>query len=327
MLKKLLTAFIFCALIFSGTTQANAAAKKPVKIAAFSMYLSSKALKAAYDSYIVAMNSEGLVAGKDYILETYDTNNDAVKTAEVIEKFKTGDYDLIYALGTAGSVKLKELGYTKPVVFAGVTDPVKSGVVADWVSSKNNFTGASNKQQVDKQIITIREINPKITRLGVVFKETEGNSKIQLTEIVEKKDKLKLTEVIPAPVKDETGLEQAGTSLVGKVDAIFFPADVLMSSANSEKLIKVATVNKIPVISANDASTQYGALFSIYSDYTKLGIQAWDLSKKVLAGAAPSSLPVEVQTTPSFVINLKAASDLGITIPDSVLSNATKIIE
>ncbi|MEI7475508.1 MAG: ABC transporter substrate-binding protein [bacterium] len=326
-MKKLFAVFLMFFLLCFMALPSMAATKKINKIAIWSWDLNSSLLNQAYKGFLDGIEKDGLVAGKDIVIDTYDVKKDPASAATMVEQVKAGNYDAICSVGTTGSKYLLEHGVTTPVLFSVVTDPVKSGIVASLTETKNNFTGTSNKQSVEKQILSFKEVVPNVKRLGIIYKDAESNALVQVNEVNVAKEKLGFTEILTSPAKSVDELAAATEALVGKVDAIFLPADTMVGSVDAEKIIKVATAAKIPVFSANEPPTTVGALTSLCSDYFKLGTQTWGMTKQVLGGQSPQTMPVQLQDVPNIIVNLKAAEALGITVPEEFFNKVTKVIE
>lgn len=325
-MKKVLFFFLALAVII-GKASASFASQEMPKVAIWSWDLSSSLLNQAYQGTLDGIKQDGYTTGQNIIVDTYDVGKNAANAPVMFGKIKSGNYDVIVSVGTTGSKYLLDNAVTLPVVFSVVTDPVKSGIVASWEDTKNNFTGTSNKQSIEKQILSFKEIYPNVKRLGMIYKDAESNSLVQVEEVKSVKDKLGLTEVVTSPAKDADDLARAAQELVGKVDAVFLPADTTVGSVAAEKIVNVLYPHKIPVFSANEPPISVGVLTGVCSDYYRLGVQTWDMTKKIIKGAKPQNMPVEIQQVPNFIVNIKAAEKLGIEIPPEVFDKVTKVYE
>ncbi|MEF3697227.1 ABC transporter substrate-binding protein, partial [Desulfolutivibrio sp.] len=120
---------------------------------------------------------------------------------------------------------------------------------------------------------------------------------------------------------------QAAKSLVGKCDAVYIPLDNTVVSA-LESAIKVCTENRLPLFSSDNDSVSRGTVAALAVDYGRMGRQTAVMAKRILAdGEKPAAMPVEELQELEVVVNKKAAADMGLTLPESVLKKAGKVIE
>ncbi len=115
-------------------------------------------------------------------------------------------------------------------------------------------------------------------------------------------------------------------SLVGKVEAIYVPTDNTVVSA-LEAVIKVSYENDIPMFPGEGDSVRRGGLATVGVDYYKLGRQTGEKALQILQGANPAEIPIDVQSDFSITVNLKAAKEMNVTVPQSVLDRASELIE
>jgi putative ABC transport system substrate-binding protein len=149
---------------------------------------------------------------------------------------------------------------------------------------------------------------------------------VQVAEVERVKKSLGLAEVILSPAIDAEDLARATSQIVDKVDAIYLPADILVSSSAALHIRDVAITKKIPVFAALVDPTKYGALISTYTDLYILGKQVGRMAVRIIYGVDPGSMPIEFQNIPSVVVNREAAEFLDIPIPESMSGKITGVI-
>lgn len=327
-MKKVLLAFMALFVLFASTGSSFAAQKTP-RVAVWWLTSKSSLHKLAYDGFMQGIKEDGLVAGKDIIVDTFSSNDDENIANEQLPKMLAGNYDVIMSIGTVGTKFLVKNNVTqKPIIFSVVTDPVKSNIIAKWEEPGNNYSGTSNRQSIGKTLDHFLEICPKITRLGVIYTDGQDNSLVQIKELEELKSKFpNIKEIVYSPAKDEADLTRATQILVGKVDGILLPADAMVGSLSVKKITEVATPNKIPVFGSNGPVIEVGAIGALYTNYPNMGVLTWKMVQKVINGASPKNLPVEIQQVPDYAVNLKAAEGLGVTVPESVFVKVTNVVE
>ena len=236
------------------------------------------------------------------------------------------DPDLVLAITTpsaqAAAQKIKGI----PVLFTGVTDPVAAGLVASLEAPGGNVTGMTDKSPVDRQLALIREILPGLKTLGVIYNAGEPNSVTQLDMLKAEAKKSGLA-VVEATVTNSGGVYQAAKSLVGKCDAVYIPLDNTVVSA-LESAVKVCTEGRLPLFSSDNDSVGRGAVAAMALDYRRMGEQTADMAKRILVdGEKPAAMPVESLKELQMVVNATAAAAMGVTLPESVLGKADKVIK
>ena len=238
--------------------------------------------------------------------------------------------DLILAIATPSSQAcaqaLKKAGprmQKVPMLFSAVTDPLKAGLVADLTRPGANITGVSDMLPVAKHLGMVRDMMPNLKRLGFLYNAGEVNSKI-LVPLFQAEGRKMGCEIVEATVSKSSEVYQAAKSLVGKVDAIFVPTDNTVVAA-LESAVKVCEQNKLPLFNADVASVERGAVAAMGFDYYKHGVQTGALAKRILDGADPAVTPVEYQQELQLHINLKAAKNMGLAIPEAMQQKADKI--
>jgi putative ABC transport system substrate-binding protein len=234
--------------------------------------------------------------------------------------------DLILAVATPSaqitSQKVKDI----PILFTAVTDPITAGLVASFENPGGNMTGTTDKNPVTEQLTLIKEVQPDLTKLGVIYNAGEQNSVVQVELVKEVIGSLGI-ELIEATVPNTAGVNIAANSLIGKVDAIYLPTDNAVI-ASLEAVLKVALDHKIPLYPAEDDSVRKGGVAVLSISYYELGRQTGRMAVKILRdGEKPTNIPVENQTNYNLIVNTKFAQSIGLTIPDTVLNRASEKIE
>jgi putative ABC transport system substrate-binding protein len=284
-----------------------------------------------YDRIMAGVKATFVESGyrenRNLSFDYYEARQEMEQALSSVEKIRNGSYNLVLSLGTRSTQILQEAGLTEvPVLFSGVFDPVDAGIALSLDGSQSNFAGSSHRQEFSKQFSYFTELVPSVKRLGIIFRDGEPNSLVQVAEVERLKSSLGLTEVIPSPAKDADDLKRATSLIVDKVDAIYLPADILVSSAAARNIRDIALPGKVPVFSALVDPTKYGALISTYTDLFTLGKQVGRMAVRIINGVDPGSMPVEFQQVPNVVVNRQAAEFLNITIPDSMKDKITGVI-
>jgi putative ABC transport system substrate-binding protein len=323
--KRLRTVVLAVLLLFVGVVPGFGIERAQVAVFIF------KPSTEIYDRIMAGVKATFLEVGyrenRSLLFDYYEARQDEIQAIKLVEKIKAGNYDLVLSLGTRSTQILQENDVVEiPVLFSGVFDPVNAGIVPSLDGSQSNYAGSSHRQEFSKQFTYFSEIVPSVKRLGIIYRHGEVNSLVQVLEVQRVKNSLGITEVFPSPAKDAEDLERATLEIVDKVDAIYLPADILVSSSAALKIRDVAIKRKVPVFSALVDPTKYGALISTYTDLYILGKQVGRMAVRIIYGADPGSMPVEFQQVPNVVVNREAAEFLDITIPESMEEKITGVI-
>jgi putative ABC transport system substrate-binding protein len=239
--------------------------------------------------------------------------------------------DLLVAHTTQPVAALQRETSTIPIVFLIVSDPVGSGFVASLPSPGGNITGFINIESSlgGKWIEVLKEVAPGVTRAALMFNpETAPYSRFYL-EPFEAAARSRGVEPIAAPVRTKADIERVIASLAERPDtALAVMPDVALSTQKSRDLI-------IPLVARHRLLTIYpyrywvgdGGLVSYGIDQVDLYRRVPTYIDRILKGAKPAELPVQLPTRFELAVNLKTAKALGLTIPESFLLRADEVIE
>lgn len=237
--------------------------------------------------------------------------------------------DLILSIATPSSQAcaqaLKKSPHMQktPLLFTAVTDPVKAGLVKDLQTPGANITGVSDMLPVDKHLAMVMTFLPRMKKLGFLYNAGEVNSKTLVPLFRAEGQKLGF-ELVEATISKTSEVYQAVKSLVGKVDAVFIPTDNTVVSA-LESAIKVCEENNLPLFNADVDSVKRGSIAAMGFDYYKHGYQTGALAERILKGADPAVTAVETQKELELHINLKAARNMGVSVPEALKAKADKV--
>lgn len=181
------------------------------------------------------------------------------------------------------------------------------------------------KVPIREQFIVLKTITRRVKRVGIIYTRDFNDSLLaDARQAAEDED----LEVIAAPINSSLDLQQALTGLVGRADALWIPPD---PSLNSEEAIKYigskSLENKIPCVGPSDRYVRSGAIFSYAVDTIETGRVAGEMANKILEGTSIARVPVQELAKPKVIINLKAATLLGLNIPQNLQNAASKIYQ
>jgi putative ABC transport system substrate-binding protein len=275
------------------------------------------------------MSKLGWIEGKNITIEYRFAEGKNDRLPELAADLVRLKVDLIVV--DAGPSALAAKGATSaiPIVMTNVGDPVGFGLVASLARPGGNVTGLSSlsPELITKRLEILKDAVPKLARVGLLRSPTSITTEIQLKEVkpTALALKLKLEEIETQP--DPKGLESAfQTAKQKQVNAIMLQA-TRQFFAERKRIVELAVKYRLPAIYSQKEFVDEGGLMSYGADYDDLYRRAAVYVDKILKGAKPADLPVQQATKFEFIINLKAAKQIGLTVPSEVLARANKVIK
>jgi putative ABC transport system substrate-binding protein len=236
--------------------------------------------------------------------------------------------DVIVTGGPTATRTAKEATNTVPVVMSQDNDPVGNGFVVSLARPGGNITGLAtlSPELSGKRLELLKEIVPKLNRVAVLGTSTNpGNAQgLKETELAAKAFRVQLQYLDVRDHKDiEIAFREASRE---RADAVLVLGGPVVLPQRT-KVAELAVKNRLPAIYNRPEFVEAGGLVSYSASYTDMSRRAATYVDKILKGAKPADLPVEQPTKFEFVINLKAAKQIGLTIPPNVLVRADKVIK
>jgi len=286
----------------------------------------------AIDGLRNGLKELGLEEGKQFVLHVRDTKGDlksvAVAARGLEDQKEEQKVDVIYALGTSVTLAAKRATKSVPIVFYAGTDPVAVGLIESLRKPGGRLTGIHGQfaNLTAKRLELLKEMIPRLRRV-VTFYSPDNPAAQQSMKIARDAARQLKVEFIERPVASVGELRASLRALrPGEADAFFFVSDAMVSS-QEDLIIDTARAKRLPTMLAFEGSVAKGALASYGESYYALGRLSAKHVQRVLLGADPGDLPVEQLGRLRFVINLKTAKALGLTIPPSLLQRADQVIE
>ena len=284
------------------------------------------------DAFRQEMRKLGWIEGKNITIEYRFAEGKTERLPELAADLVRLKVDLIVVSWTGAALAAKSATTTIPIVMTNSGDPVGEGLVASLARPGGNVTGFSTlaPELNSKRLEILKDAVPKLARVGLM--RSSGASKaisgrLQLEEIrpAALALKIKLEEIETQP--DTKGLESAfQTAKQKQVGAIMMTA-TRPFFAERKRVVELAGKYRLPAIYPQKEFVDEGGLMSYGVDYGDLYRRAAVYVDKILKGAKPADLPVQQATKFEFVINLKAAKQIGLTIPARVLERANQVIK
>ncbi|HSE88052.1 MAG TPA: ABC transporter substrate-binding protein, partial [Candidatus Binatia bacterium] len=235
--------------------------------------------------------------------------------------------DLIVVTSAPTALAAKNAATTIPIVMAGAADPVGAGLAASLARPGGNVTGLSGlgPELNTKRLEVLRDAVPKLTRVGLLF--TAGGQVAQRKELgpAAQALKVKLDEIETRV--DAKSLESAFQTAKQKQVGGIMTTAIRLFFAERKRIVELAAKYRLPAIYFQREFVDEGGLMSYGVDYTDLYRRAAVYVDKILKGAKPADLPVQQATKFEFVINLKAAKQIGLTLSPEFLARANRVIK
>jgi putative ABC transport system substrate-binding protein len=282
------------------------------------------------DAFRQELSKLGWIDGKNITIEYRFAEQKRERRPDLAADLVRLKVDLIVATGTAPALAAKSATTTIPIVIANVGDPVGAGLVASLARPGGNVTGVSSltAELGTKRLEILKDAIPKLVRVGLLRSPGASIARdVQLKEIraAAPSLKLRLEEIETQP--DSKGLESAFQSAKQKQMGAIMTAPAGRFFAERKRIIELAGKYRLPAIYPQKEFVDEGGLMSYGADYDDLFRRAAGYVDKILKGAKPADLPVQQATKFEFVINLKAAKQIGLTIPGRVLERANQVIK
>jgi putative ABC transport system substrate-binding protein len=237
--------------------------------------------------------------------------------------------EMILSNTTPVTAALQRETTTIPIVFTIVSDPVGSGFVKTLARPGGNMTGNINFEStlVEKWLLMLKEIAPRVTRVAVMFNpDTAPYAEYYLRPLNAAAPKLGVKAFI-VTVRSELEIQEAIAKLGREPNGGLIAMTDSFLTVHRKSIIELTARHSVPAIYWTSNMSEEGGLLAYGVDYVDLFRRAATYVDKILKGAKPADLPVEQPTKFELVINRKTAKSLGLTIPQSLLVSANKVIE
>jgi putative tryptophan/tyrosine transport system substrate-binding protein len=237
--------------------------------------------------------------------------------------------DALVAVSTPALVAIQKATHTIPIVFVAVSEPVINGFVPSLAHPGGNATGFSNLEPSigGKWLEILKGIAPRISRVSVMFNLTAGITTDLFFRAVEAASPRFAVEAVKSDVHSLEEIEAVMKNLANEgTSGLIFPPEPF-TLQNSKPIVELANQYRLPAVYAFPSFCIAGGLASYGIYLPGVFRPAAEYVDRILRGEHPGDLPVQQPTTFQFVINLKTANALGLTVPPDLLASADEVIE
>src|SRR3954447_17910920 len=246
---------------------------------------------------------------------------------EIADELVKLKVDLILTHNTVPTLAVKQATSSIPIVFATAGDPVGSGIVASLARPGGNVTGLSGQapDTAGKRIEILREMTPRLERLGVLTEPANPYAALDLKEVERAARTFKIdVQIFELGASDR--IDATINSLNGRVESLYV-LPIPHFYANRIQINDAAIASRLPTMYVIREYVQAGGLVSYGPNWPSMWRRAADLVAKVLNGVKPGDIPVEQPTQFDLVINARTANALGLPVPSALLARADEVIE
>ena len=327
-MRSKITTFAVAALVLGLFSPAEAQQPKKVPRIGYLSATSPSVNPSRVEGFRQGLRELGYVEGKNIIIEWRYAEGKLDRVGGLAADLVRLKVDVIVTAGPTATPAVKKATATIPVVMGYDNDPVGSGFVSSLAHPGGNITGLSAlfPELSGKRLELLKEILPRLSRVAVLGTSTQpGNAQaLKEVELAARALRVQLQYLDVLNPKDVEIAFRAASK--GRADAVL----VLVGPVFNSHRIQVADLavkNRLPAVYGQPQYVEDGGLLSYAPNYSDLFRRAATYVDKILKGAKPADLPVEQPTKFEFIINLKAAKQIGLMISPNVLARADKVIK
>ncbi len=326
-MKKLMAVVLVMVLAMS--TLAGCGAKGDDKVTiGIGQFAEHASLDNCKDGFLAGLADAGYKEGENLEVLFENAQADGGTASQIANNFVANKADMICAIATP--MAQSAFGATRdtdiPVIFTAVTDPIAAELAKADGTPNGNTTGTSDKLPVQKQLEMIRSILPNAKSIGIIYCTSEVNSVSAIEEYKEAAADYGF-EIVESGIATTADIPLAADNLLEKVDCINNLTDNTVVSS-LQVILEKAAAKKIPVFGSEVEQVKIGCLATVGLDYFELGKQTGAIAAQVLKGEKKASeINFQIIEEASFYGNNAVAANLGITLPQSLVSSAKEMFD
>jgi len=285
-------------------------------------------LSARIEAFRQGLRDLGYIEGKNIVIEWRDAKGNFERVRDLATELVRLKVDAIVSPGPAITRVVREVTSSIPIVMAQDTDPVGSGFAASLARPGGNTTGLATlaPEMGGKQLELLKEMIPKLSRVAIIGNSNNPGDAQALRETVLAAGSvevyLRYLDVLDA--KDIGDAFQAAAK--GRADAVLVLGNPILN-AHRKQIVELAVKHRLPATYTRPEFIDAGGLTYYGTNYNDLFRRAATYVDKILKGAKPADLPIEQPTKFELIVNLNAAKQIGLKIPQRVLARADRVIK
>jgi putative ABC transport system substrate-binding protein len=322
-MRKRVLGFTLSTLLFA--LSLPAAAQTPAKVFRIGYLSLRNAIQPHEEAFLKGLRDLGYIDGQNILIEWRFANGKAERFDDFAAELVRLKVDLIVAPGVQAVRAAKHSTTTIPIVFPTTGDPVASGLVASLARPGGNITGLTilSPELSGKRLELLKEAFPRLSRVAVLLDPRQPPLSFKETQTAGKSLGVKLQFL---EVRDAADVESVFSAMnKERADALItLPHPVLQ--VHQKRIVELAAKSRVPAMYQAADWVERGGLMSYGPDHLDNYRRAAIYVDKILKGTKPADLPVEQPTKFEFIINLKTAKQIGLTIPANVLARADRVV-
>jgi putative ABC transport system substrate-binding protein len=326
-LRRSISLLMLAALTLGSYSRAGDAPTARGKRIAFLTSSGADVGKIELEHFLSGLRHQGLIPGRDVEVIEGFASHDFAQLPDMVRALLDRRPDVLVTTDAGATLAAVHATDRTPVVFSAIGDPVGNGMVASLAHPGGNVTGvATNNSGLGaKRLELLKDAFPGTTRVAVLFHaKYMAECEIEIEEVEAAARKLRL-ELVRISVPDAQGLERAFDQIRrARADALYVPTSPV---SNNAEIVRLARVHRLPAVYDSRAPLGRGGLMSYGTEVRTSLARAARYAAQILAGAHPSTLPVETLERVNLVVNLKEARDQDVKLPQAVLLRADEFIE
>ncbi|HFI0357676.1 TPA: ABC transporter substrate binding protein [Streptococcus suis] len=272
-------------------------------------YMEHESLTAVREGFVAELEANGYKEGEKLVLDYQNAQGEQANLQTISEQLINGN-DIVLAIATPSAQSLATVSTETPIVFTAVTDPLSADLVESIEKPGGLLTGTSDQAPIDKQVELLGQAVPDAKTVGILYTTSERNSEVQVEQAKELLEKAGYKVVVKG-ITSTNEVQDATTSLMKDVDALFIPTDNTVASTMT-MIGELSVEHKVPVIGGSTDMVDEGGLLTYGTNYEALGRQTAKMAIKIIEGANVSETAVEYPETVSLHVNEEMAQKLGI---------------
>ena len=326
-MRKKITVLALSAILFALCLPAQAQQPKRIPQIGYLSYGSAEIDKSLLAALQQGLQELGYLEGRNIVIEQRYAAGRSEKLSELLAELIRLKPDVLVAAGDPAAHAAKKATSVIPIVMVTSPDPVGTGLIASLAHPGGNVTGLSDFHGgvITKRLEVLKDVAPLMSRVAVLLNPANRSNPLQLKDIQAAAPAFRVT-IIAFEVKGPDDID--GTfATIGKErpGALLVVGDRLFAT-HQKRIFEFVSKIRLPAIYSQRGYVDAGGLMSYGTNFADQYRRAANYIDKILKGAKPADLPVEQPIKFEFVINLKAAKQIGLTIPPNVLARADKVI-
>jgi putative tryptophan/tyrosine transport system substrate-binding protein len=276
---------------------------------------------------VAGLAQRGYTLGQNLAYEARGAGGNMSQMANLMQQLKAANVDVVVTVGYPSAAAAKASGVAT-VIAAGSGDPVVTGLVASLARPGGSLTGISDDAAAlsTKRLGLLKAVSPELRRVAMLWNKDDLGMSQRYDASAKAAQDIDVT-VLPLGVREPDDFNEAFAAMDRTPpDAILMVTDSL-TLLNRKRVFDYAAAHRLPAIYEQDFMTHDGGLMSYGADARESFDRAAALAARIFQGAKPADLPFEIPTRYLFVINLKTAKAMNLTVPNNVLALADEVIE